>query len=1088
MSETPHPEVVILNAALELPPAARAAYLDHACPGDAALRRQVETLLAAHEQAGDFLETPPTGLDLQRTVQVTPAPTEKPGDRIGRYKLLEQIGEGGFGVVYMAEQVEPVHRKVALKVIKAGMDTKEVVARFEAERQALALMDHPNIARILDAGVTEGRARHSVRAGAEQSESGAQGTDAPYLSLGRPYFVMELVKGIPLTEFCDLKKLSPAERLELFIKVCSAVQHAHQKGIIHRDLKPSNVLVTLHDGEPVPKVIDFGVAKALGQKLTEKTLYTGFAHLIGTPAYMSPEQAELSGLDIDTRSDIYSLGVLLYELLTGVTPFDKESLAKAALDEVRRMIRETEPPKPSKRLTELVAVDVRKLESSSEADRASLRRLLQQKRELIHQVRGDLDWIVMKCLEKDRRRRYETANGLAMDVGRHLKCEPVVARPPSRLYELQKTVRRHKFGFAAAGAIVLVLAAGVVVSTWEVVRATRAEREQVRLRQLAETKEKKSEQVSQFLKDMLEGVGPSVALGRDTTMLREILDQTAERVGKDLKDQPEVEAELRSIMGGVYRSLGEYEKSEAMHRRALELRREVFGDEDPDVAKSLNSLGGVLGSQSRLVEAEALLREALEMQKKLLGDEHPDIATTLNNLGYNIALLRTSTRLPEAEAYLRKALAMQKKLLGNVHPEVASSLGALGVVLRREGKLDEALEAQREGLAIRRELYGNENPYVARSITMLASVLRDQGKLAEAEAAYREGLNLRKKLMGTNHLTVASSLAGLATLLEKMGELAEAEDLFRQSLEMRRKLVGFTNLVEAESLVSLASILYQQGKGQEVEALYREELALRRKTLGDEHPAVVTGISYLAGLLQGQGRWSEVQSLFEEAAATETAQGLNSLAWFLATSEESKVRDGPRAVQLAEKAVAATQRKDPAILDTLAAAHAEAGQFTNAVRVQREAIALLTADHEKEDYSSRLKLYAAGIRYHDDGALAQRASALLAKGNFVEAERLARECLAIREERIPEDWLTFNARSLLGGSLLGQKNYKEAEPLLLSGYEGMKQREGKIPGAGKVRLEEALERLVHLYEASGKTEQAGEWRAKLPPETTAKKN
>jgi len=455
MTEPIHPEVVIFNAALELEPAARAAYLDQACAGDAALRRQVEDLLAAHEQAGDFLETPPTGLDLQQTVQVSLPPTEKPGDRIGRYKLVEQIGEGGFGVVYMAEQVEPMHREVALKVIKAGMDTKEVIARFEAERQALALMDHPNIARVLDAGTTEA---------------------------GRPFFVMELVKGIPLTEFCDLKKLSATERLELFIKVCQAVQHAHQKGIIHRDLKPSNVLVTLHDGEPVPKVIDFGVAKALGQKLTEKTLYTGFAHLIGTPAYMSPEQAELSGLDVDTRSDIYSLGVLLYELLTGVTPFDKDTIAQAALDEVRRMIRETEPPKPSTRLRTL----------GERLTEVAERRHTEPPR-LIHQVRGDLDWIVMKCLEKDRRRRYETANGLAMDVGRHLKCEPVVARPPSRLYELQKTIRRHKFGFAAAGAVTTALLIGLGISTWQVVqknrayqRATEAEQEQALLRKEAE--------------------------------------------------------------------------------------------------------------------------------------------------------------------------------------------------------------------------------------------------------------------------------------------------------------------------------------------------------------------------------------------------------------------------------------------------------------------------------------------------------------------------------------------------------------------------------------------------------------------------
>ena len=389
----------VFSAARDLPALERAAFLERACEGDAELRSQADSLLAAHEQAGDFLD---------HTIPL-PAPDfliERTGTMIGRYKLLEKIGEGGFGVVYMAEQVEPLQRKVALKIIKAGMDTKEVIARFEAERQALALMDHPNIAKVLDAGATEA---------------------------GRPYFVMELVRGISITDYCDQKALSTAERLQLFIQVCHAVQHAHQKGIIHRDLKPSNVMVTLRDGEPVPKVIDFGVAKALGQKLTEKTLFTGFAQMLGTPAYMSPEQAELSGLDVDTRSDVYSLGVLLYELLTGFTPFDKETLAKVALDEIRRIIRETEPPKPSTRLQTL-GDRLGEVAKHRHAEPAALSRL----------VRGDLDWIVMKCLEKDRARRYETASTLARDLEFHLKHQPVLAAAPTVGYRLSKFARRHQ--------------------------------------------------------------------------------------------------------------------------------------------------------------------------------------------------------------------------------------------------------------------------------------------------------------------------------------------------------------------------------------------------------------------------------------------------------------------------------------------------------------------------------------------------------------------------------------------------------------------------------------------------------------------
>ncbi len=417
MNEPLEREVVVLNAALELSPAERAAYLDQACAGDAALRRRVEDLLHAHEQAESFLETPSAGLDFKRTVRVDIPLTEKPGDRIGRYKLLQQIGEGGCGIVYMAEQEEPVRRRVALKIIKLGMDTKQVIARFEAERQALALMDHPNIAKVFDAGATD---------------------------TGRPYFVMELVRGVKITEFCDEQKATTVERLKLFIQVCQAIQHAHQKGVIHRDIKPSNILVTINDGAPVPKVIDFGIAKATAGRLTDQTLFTAFEHFIGTPAYVSPEQAVMTSLDIDTRSDIYSLGVLLYELLTGRTPFDAKELLATGLDELRRTIREREPPKPSTRLSRLAGEELT----------TTAQRRHTEPPKLIHLVRGDLDWIVMKALEKDRARRYETANGLAIDVQRHLHNEPVIARPPSNLYRLQKLVMRNKLVFAASSAVV----------------------------------------------------------------------------------------------------------------------------------------------------------------------------------------------------------------------------------------------------------------------------------------------------------------------------------------------------------------------------------------------------------------------------------------------------------------------------------------------------------------------------------------------------------------------------------------------------------------------------------------------------------
>lgn len=444
----------IFDAAIQLPRDQQAAYVAQASGDDAQLRQRVEALLRAHEAAGPFMESRQLGTERPAPTREIP-PRESAPERIGRYKLLQKIGEGGFGVVYMAEQTEPVRRRVALKIIKLGMDTRQVVARFEAERQALALMDHPNIAKVLDAGATDN---------------------------GRPYFVMELVRGIKITDYCDQHKVRLSDRLNLFLQICNAIQHAHQKGIIHRDLKPSNILVTMHDGVPVPKVIDFGIAKATEQPLTDKTLFTAYEQFMGTPAYMSPEQAEMSGLDIDTRSDIYSLGVLLYELLTGRPPFDGKKLLERGVEEARRTIREVEPPRPSTRLSTLVKGDLNTVASQRSADGPKL----------VNLVRGDLDWIVMKCIEKDRTRRYETANALALDLKRCLSNEPIVARPPSNLYRFRKMVRRNKVAFAALGAVAGVIVAGAGVSTWQAFRATAAEK-QARQQALAEQRAREAE-------------------------------------------------------------------------------------------------------------------------------------------------------------------------------------------------------------------------------------------------------------------------------------------------------------------------------------------------------------------------------------------------------------------------------------------------------------------------------------------------------------------------------------------------------------------------------------------------------------------
>jgi serine/threonine protein kinase/tetratricopeptide (TPR) repeat protein len=781
--------------------------------------------------------------------------TERPGDLIGHYRLLQEIGQGGFGVVYMAQQQEPVKRRVALKIVKLGMDTKQVVARFEAERQALALMDHPNIAKVLDAGAT---------------------------ASGRPFFVMELVKGVRITQYCDQNQLSTPERLELFIQICRAVQHAHQKGIIHRDLKPSNILVTLHDGVPVPKIIDFGIAKATQQELTDQTVFTQFGHFLGTPAYVSPEQAEMSGLDVDTRSDIYSLGVLLYELLTGRTPFDSNELLAAGLDEMRRTIREKEPSRPSTKLSTLQAAELTTM--------ARHRRIEPPK--LVRLIRGDLDWIVMKCLEKDRTRRYETASGFATDLEHFLKDEPVTARPPSAGYRFQKLVRRNKLVFAASAAVALAVLSGLFASTWMFVREREARRQ--------------SQQVALLLENMLRGIDPSVAQGRDTQLLREVLDKTVERVALELKDDPRVQAELFNTVGEVYRAIGQSQMAEQMYRLALSLQGKPSRAEKGRVAKSLDDLAMALKDQARLREAESVEREALRLRREVFGPDSIEVAASLNDLG---TVLRIRANLPEAEAVHRQALAIQRNRLPAANLAVAASLNNLALTLRDAGKYADAETLLREALITEKSVLGENNPAVALTQDSLAFVLLDRGALTQAEEMDRQALDLLRRHFGRsnpNDPNLATGINNLGLILSAENHLEDAEALCQQALEMRRTVRGH-ELEVAASLDDLSRVLRKRKQLSRAEPLAREALAIRKNLLGDSHPAVAASLDDLASVLQDEKQWTDAEKAYRDALAIQQncygmehpliAMTLNNLAGLL--RDQGKLLEAEQTMQSA---------------------------------------------------------------------------------------------------------------------------------------------------------------------------------------------
>jgi serine/threonine protein kinase len=813
------------------------AFLNEACDGDAPLRTEVEKLLRAQADIGSFHEEAPADLPPTAEERVS----ERPGTTIGPYKLLERIGEGGFGVVFLAEQQEPIRRQVALKVIKPGMDSRQVVARFEAERQALALMDHPNIARALDAGAADS---------------------------GRPYFVMELVKGLPITDFCDKNRLPPEARLKLFLDVCHAVRHAHHKGVIHRDIKPTNVLVTLHDGAPVVKVIDFGVAKAMAQRLTERTLFTAHGQLVGTPAYMSPEQAEMGGLDIDTRSDIYSLGVLLYELLTGTTPLEAERLQEAGCAELQRLIREEEAPRPSTRLSAL----------GDSAAALAADRGLDVKR-LAHLLAGDLDWVVMKALEKDRNRRYDTPGSLAEDVERYLRREAILARPPSTFYRLNKFARRHRAAVLTAAAVTALLLGGAAVAGWQALRATRAEAEaraaaaaERRAKEEAEARQAETEAVLGFVVNQVLSAarpeGQAGGLGREVT-LRKALEAAVPAVEKSFPNEPLIEARLRLTLGTSFAFLGDYQKAAEQSAAARALYTRCRGPDAPDTLRSANNLANSYYALGRYADALQLYQETLALQKAKLGPDDPETLPARNNLANCYASLG---RHADALQLREETLALRKEKLGPDHPDTLTAMSNLANSYAAVGRQADALKLREETLARQKEKLGPEHPDTLRSMGNLASSYYAFGRYGDALNLGEEALALEKAQLGADHPETLKTMTNLAVTDFALGRHADALKLDEEVLALRKAKLGADHPDTLRSMNNLANNYFAVGRREEALKLREETVALQKARLGPDHPDTLEGMIGLGDSYAAVGRHADALGLFEEALARRKAQ------------------------------------------------------------------------------------------------------------------------------------------------------------------------------------------------------------------------
>jgi tetratricopeptide (TPR) repeat protein len=987
-------------------PAGREAFLRQACGAEPPLRRQVEALLRRHEQTDNFLERP--------AVLPVPAAAEDAGSRIGPYQLLEQIGEGGMGAVWLAQQVEPVKRQVALKLIKPGMDSVRVIARFEAERQALALMDHPNVARVFDAGTTPG---------------------------GRPYFVMELVKGVPITRFCDENQLTPRQRLELFVSVCQAVQHAHTKGIIHRDLKPSNVLVACCDGVPVVKVIDFGVAKAVGEPLTERTPCTGFGDIVGTFQYMSPEQAEFNALDVDTRSDIYSLGVVLYELLTGTTPLSRQRLEQTPLEEVLRLIHEEEPPRPSSR-------------PGKEAS-----------------AYQELDWIVLKCLEKERSLRYQTAGDLARDAQRYLHDEAVEAGPPGAGYRLRKFVRHHRRVLATASAFLVLLVAAVVVSVWQAVRARQAEglarqNETQALAQKERAEEAEAQArterdnavtqkgradeeagiartVNAFLLDDLLGqsdIANQPGGERNPSItVRELLDRAAQRIEGKFPRQERTEAAIQFTLGNAYRALGEYRDAQKHLERSLALYRHKLGPDHPATLLSMHGLAQVYEAQGRYDEAEDLCRRVLQGRRAQLGADHPQTLAILATLA---SLCQARGRFEEGERLGRQVLAGLRARLGSDHRDTLASMSTLGSFYQARGRHAEAQRLCEHVLERCRARLGADHPDTFGSLNNLAMVYQKSGRFQEAQCLLEQALERCRTKLGPAHHHTLLSMANLGLLRLYRGDHDQAERLCKQALEGYRARLGPDHPHTLANMLVLATVYQADGRYGKAEPLLVDALQRCRARLGNDHPRTLLGMGQLGMVYLQRGRHDEAQRLFQGVlAAYHSRREANNSTTLACLEGLGSVWESRGHIALAERlfkqvlerrrAEAGADHPETLIsMSNLARFYRERGRPAEAESLLLKAVEgfrnRLGADHPR----TILELNNLGTFQED-------------RGRFTEAQRLYQQALEASRARLGADHPhTLTSMNNLGNFYRSRGRYSQAEPLLVQALQGRRAKLG----------------------------------------------